>query len=257
MGLIKSTSSRAGAPALFNLADIEASAQAMVARARAQADQLLAAATQQAEQTRASAYARGLAEGKAEGLKVGREQGLANGLAEGKKQAHAEQKAKLTELVATLTKTVAALDSAYRVVEEQAKAEALQLALAIAQRVCKTLGKLDVGVVEANVREAIRILVNKQVVRVSVHPTQRDGLFDLLPQLKLAWPQLQHVDVLGDESVQPGGCRVASGAGEVDATIDGQLDRLVDQLAPTQPSNEPMSGKSSVTQSMSADEVLD
>lgn len=226
----------------------------MLFRAQAQADQLLAEARAEADKLRATAMRDGKQLGLVEGLKLGKQQGLAQGLTQGKQQAFAEQKAQLTHLASTLTKAIAELDGTVQRIEEAARNELLDLSLAVAQRVCKTLGSLDPKVLEENVREAIRVVVAKHSIRVAIHPSQRDLLDELLPLLKLSWPQLQQVEVSADESVSPGGCIVRSPNGSVDASLDGQLDRITEQLAPKR---EVVAKPVSVTHSMSSDEVLD
>ncbi len=223
-------------------------------RAQAQSDQLLAAARAEADGIRKAAQQQGKQLGLTEGLKAGRQQGLAQGVTQGKQQALAEHKAKLTQLAETLTRSLAEIDGVAIRIEEAARVELLDLSLAVARRVCKSLGQFEPAVLQENVREAIRTVVSKHAIRISIHPSQRDLLDELLPELKLAWPQLQQVEVTSDESVSPGGCVVRTNSGSVDATIDGQLERIVDQLAPKR---ESVVKPASVTHSMSADEVLD
>ena len=53
-----------------------------------------------------------------------------------------------------------------------------------------------------------------------------------LPKLQLHWPNLKHVELVEDASVSPGGCRVMTRHGEVNAQIDTQLDRVIAELMP-------------------------
>ena len=53
------------------------------------------------------------------------------------------------------------------------------------------------------------------------------ALASALPRLATQWPALEHVELVDDEAIAPGGCRVTTAAGEVDAQIDTQLDRIV------------------------------
>jgi flagellar biosynthesis/type III secretory pathway protein FliH len=57
-------------------------------------------------------------------------------------------------------------------------------------------------------------------------------LNDELPKLKLHWPQVKHVEMMEDETVGMGGCRIMTRHGEVDAGIDQQLDRVIAELSP-------------------------
>src|SRR3954469_5418849 len=98
MGLIKS---QYAPPTLqtFSMADIEAHARAIVARARQQADQVLAEAQVEGARIRQNSYDQGFTAGREDGIKKGTE----DGRTAGKQAAMAEQKAKLEQLAKSMT----------------------------------------------------------------------------------------------------------------------------------------------------------
>src|SRR5215813_12532929 len=98
MGLIKGNAAPA-ALAPFSMRDIEAQAEAIIVRARQQADQLLAGAQTEGAQIRQNAYDQGFRAGQEDGLKKGTE----DGRTAGKQAALAEHRAKLEQLAKTLT----------------------------------------------------------------------------------------------------------------------------------------------------------
>jgi flagellar biosynthesis/type III secretory pathway protein FliH len=65
-----------------------------------------------------------------------------------------------------------------------------------------------------------------------VHPKQRQTLESVLPELQLRWPNLKHVEIVEDAALAPGGCRVYTKQGCVDADLDAQLERIVGDLLP-------------------------
>ena len=69
-------------------------------------------------------------------------------------------------------------------------------------------------------------------IRIAVHPLQNQTLKNVLPQLQVQWPNLQHVEVIDDPSIAAGGCRVYTQQGFVDAELDAQINRIVDDLLP-------------------------
>ena len=73
-------------------------------------------------------------------------------------------------------------------------------------------------------------------VRIAIHPKQRETFLAALPQLKLQWPALEHVELIEDLTVSPGGCRILTRGGEVDADLDRQIDRIAADLLPNSPS---------------------
>ena len=226
MGLIKATDTKATAAALFSLADIEQQARAILLRARAQADQILAEANRVADERRAGAAAEGKAAGLAQGQKEGREQAMAAA----KTQAVAEQKAKIAESISAFSNAAAKVDAQIRTIEQSAHGEVVKLALAIARRVTRTLAANDVTIAEANVREAVRMATSKASVRIAIHPSQKAALSELLPQLKLQWPTMVHAELIEDLTLAVGGCRVFTHGGAIDADLVHQLDRIEAEL---------------------------
>ena len=229
MGLIKSTSSPATRP--FSIGDIEAHARGILLRARQQADGLLQAAQVEGEFLRQTARKDGHEQGHREGLA----QGIEAGRQAGYEQALAEHQAALTAAVGALTAVAAELNGSRLRLEGEGLAEVVALAAAIARRVTKRQAAVDPDVLAANVREAMTLVVRSADVRVAIHPAQRATLAEALPRLRLDFPQLEHVAVVDDPSLAPGGCRIYCRDGEVHADIDGQLDRVIGELGISPP----------------------
>jgi flagellar assembly protein FliH len=226
MPVIKS----ANAPSLipFSMADIERHAKGVLARARQQAEQLLADARAEAEQLKRQARAQGLVEGR----KQGSAEGLAQGREAGHQQALNEHRAQLQQAVAALNASAGSIDQSRNELEAVALAEVTRLAIAVARRVAKRQGLIDPEVMTANLGDAMKLVVKAADVRVAIHPSQRTTLDAALPRLALQWPSLSHVHVIEDPSLSPGGCRVFTEHGQINADLDAQLDRLAGELLP-------------------------
>jgi flagellar assembly protein FliH len=227
MGLIKSNNIPT-AVTTFSLKDVEAHAKTMLLRARQQADQLLAAAEEEGKTIRQNAYNEGFKGGQQDGLRKGTE----DGKAAGQKAALAEHKAKLEQLTKALLGVVAEIDASRSRLESAAGTEVLKLAVAIARRVTHKAG-LEAAVLSANVSEAMKLVVHACDVRIAVHPSQKQTLAEVLPQLRQAWPNVAHVELVDDSQLAPGGCRVLTAQGQIDADLDRQIDRIAADLLPT------------------------
>jgi flagellar assembly protein FliH len=227
MGLIKSTHAPA-ALTPFSMRDVEEHAKAMLLRARQAAERLLAEAQREGEEIKKRAHAEGLAEGMCEGL----DRGLEEGRNAGRQQALEEHRAALTQAVTTLTLAGQALDASRADLESAALQEVVELAIAIARRVTKRQGVLDPAVLTENLREAMKLVVHAGDVKVALHPSQRQTLQAALPALKLEFPRCQHVELVDDSTISPGGCRVFAGHGHIDADLGEQLDRVAVDLLP-------------------------
>jgi flagellar assembly protein FliH len=225
MGLIKSNLVPSNASP-FSMADIEAAARRMLLRARGQAEQLLIAAQAEADQMKAAAVEEGTARGY--------EEGLANGLEQGRKTGHdaalAECREKMTILIESLAAAAQQIEASRRELEATGVAEVVELAIAIAVRVIKCQAAIDPKVLTSNLCEAMSLAVHAADVRITVHPSQKETLERELPNLKLRWPNLQHIELIADDAVACGGCRLGTRHGEVDADLNGQLDRVVMEL---------------------------
>jgi flagellar assembly protein FliH len=237
MGLIRAVDAPSSA-AVFSLRDIEAQAQAILLRAQQQAEQLLAQAQEEAMQLKEEARAEGLAAGHAEGLKRGHEEGLKRG----RDQALAEHKVAFTAAVSALNKAASAIDQSRLSLEADAVEEVLRLAIAIAGRVTKQHALADPSIAVANVAEALKLAVHAADVAIVIHPAQRAAIDASLPDLRLKLPQLQHLRLVEDATVEPGGCRLLTGSGGIDATLETQLNRIVADLLPDvkEAANEPL-----------------
>jgi len=229
MGLVKASSAPAGLTT-FSMRDVEDQAKALLLRGRQTAERLIAEAQREAAELKKAAHAQGSAEGRRDGLAKGTEEGRAAG----QKQALEEHRAQLTQAVAALTEAASDLDASRGELEAAALEEVVSLAIAVARRVTKRQALVDPQVLTENLREAMRLVVSAGAVKVAIHPSQRRTLDAALPALRLEFPRLGHVEVVDDESVHPGGCRVYAGSGQVDATLDEQLDRVVADLLPTE-----------------------
>lgn len=227
MGLIKSSNAPASLSP-FSMRDIEMQARAILEKARQQADTLLAAAQTAAESLKVEARAEGLEQGRLEGQAAGTEAGKEAGAA----QALAEHQSALSAAFATLKAAVHNLEAQRVDLETTALSEVVELAIAVARRVTKRQGLIDPAVLTANLEEAMKVVVHSADVRIALHPDQKRTLDEALPKLRLQWPEVHHVELIEDGSICPGGCRVHCGQGEVSADLEGQLDRVVEDLLP-------------------------
>jgi flagellar assembly protein FliH len=226
MGLIKSDNApQTLSP--FSMRDIESQAHAIIVRAKQQAARILAEAHRIGEQMKQKANDQGAIEGRALGL----QEGTAQGQQAGKEQALAEHREALTTLISALTAAVTEIDGSRRQLESQASADVVRLAVSIARKVTHRAA-LDPDVMTANVSEAMRLAIRASDVRIAVHSSQRQTLQDALPRLRMNWPALKHVDLVEDDTLAAGGCRIFTAGGVVDADLDGQIDRIAAELLP-------------------------
>lgn len=226
MGRVIGRESQPGGCA-FSFEDLEQQARALLERAREEARRLHAAAlaeaaaSVQAEQQRG--YRRGLEEGRAAGLEQVRREAAQAALLEARES--------LASLRASLSAAVRDFEQAKRRLIASAEAGLLELALAIARRVCKTRTAGDVEAARANARHLLELARHEHDLQLRLHPADADALRDALPELLAATESAAHVELIADESVGRGGCVLTSRDGTIDASIDTQLDRIAEALS--------------------------
>ena len=229
MGLIKANVAPASLQP-FSMKDVEEAAKGILLRARRKAEELIAAAQQEGEAIKEQARAEGTQAGFDHGFADGSQQGVEAG----RQAALEEHRKQLTDLVRGLTQAAAELNARRDELETEALREVIGLAAAIARRVTKRQGVIDEDVLAANLTEAMRLVVGAADVTITIHPYQRKTLEEALPRLRMQWPLLRHLQLNDDPSLAPGGCRIAAGGGKVDAGLDEQLDRVIEELMPAE-----------------------
>ena len=223
MGLIKS-SKLPDKVVRFSLPDVEEQARARLAHAQAEAERIIAEAHARAADIESAAREQGQA--------AGWQQGHTDGHDSGASAALDQHAARLLEVIATFNAAAAALDEFRAQVEAAATRDAVELALAIAARIAKRQGEIDPEVLLENVRGAMNVVGRTSVTRVAVNPSQRALLDEILPQLQGDSPSLRHAEIVVDDAIAPGGCRVFTSHGYVDADLKTQLDRVTAKLLP-------------------------
>ena len=229
MGVIKSTNAPSTL-ATFSMRDIESQARVIVMRAQQEADKIVAESHLEGARIRQRSYDDGFAAGTQDGLKKGTE----DGRVAGKTAAMNEHRAKLEQLIKTLSCTIEELDAARAALESSSASAVIKLAVAIARRVTKLQGSLDPSVMTENVLAAMKVAVHATDIRIAVHPSQKETLADALPTMKLKWPSVEHVELIEDDSLATGGCRIFTASGQIDADLEAQIDRVSGDLLPNQ-----------------------
>lgn len=233
-----------GCPAVRNLVDIAAEARSVVLEARREAARITAEARAAAdagcEAVAEKAYAEGFARGRHDGYADGQKQGIAEAGAE-----FAARSAGLTELAEQI---LTELSRGRERLIHDARREMLDFALELAERVIGRVAAVDAAAARENLRKALELTDAAREVTVKVHPSQLAALETCLPALADALARTGAVRLVGDEGVSPGGVRLSSGRGEIDATIETQLANIAEALvgpsaAPAEPGRYERAGR--------------
>ncbi|MGB0768122.1 MAG: FliH/SctL family protein [Phycisphaeraceae bacterium] len=227
---------------VLDLGDIGAQAARIRAAAESKAAQIISDA-----QAKAEAIAKQRGE---EAEELGYQAGLAKGLTEGQEQGRAEalkaSAEQLQQLVAAWSQVAGDWEQQRGDMEREARQAVLDFALSATEKIVHRVIEVDETVVVDQAAQALSLVLSAHDASVRIHPVDRPLLEEAMPQLLTELAGMEHIDLVDDEAITPGGCVVAFGQGKIDATIERQLQRLVNLILPEPPAveiEEPSAGE--------------
>ncbi len=216
----------------LDLGDLDRRGQMLREAATAEAERVVREAHAERARLLSDAAEVGRAQGHAEGYAAGKTEGIEQGRAE----ALAEFREKLSKLDAAWSEAMAMFLKQRETMLIEAKRGAVELAVAIAERVVHREIELDPTVVEDQLRELLGLVTAPATLIVRVHPEDEALVREVLPKLREQFVGGIHVRLQTDSSVQRGSCAARTlGGASIDASIQTQLDRLVRDLLPDRP----------------------
>lgn len=212
--------------AIRDLDDLASETRTVMLDARRQAASLVAEARAQADASCDAAAAKGYAEGLARGQNDGYEDGYRKGQAE----ARQHLAAKSEELVAQLRAIVRELTEARAEMLHAGRCELLDFALLLAAKIVGRVAVRDISAATENVRKVLELTDLARELLVKVNPGQLEALAEHMPELTESLNHTGLVGLVGDKDISPGGAKVHTASGEIDATIETQLANVVEAL---------------------------
>lgn len=224
---------------VLDLGDLGAQAARIREQAARQAEDLLESARAEAAALVADAQAKAEQRGFAEGLA----KGTAEGMEQGRAQALSDAAQKLEHLTEAWSQAATAFDEQRQTLDREAREAVLIFALRTAEKIVHRSIEVDPGVVVRQVEAALEAVLWPHDVSVCIHPEDRPAVEEALPQLTAKFGALGRVSLVEDAEIGRGGCVLktmggtagAAAGGQIDATIQTQLDRLAELLLPGGP----------------------
>ena len=166
------------------------------------------------------------APGSAPSLDAVREQAFEEGFAAGVAHAQSQLDGPASALAAAADQLQAVRTDAAASVE----ADAVDLALRIAEQAVGAAITADPELVVEAVRGALRRLVERDRVLILVNPDDLELVRDHVARLVGELGGIEHCEVQAERRVRPGGAIVRTSEGEVDATLETKLARAREVL---------------------------
>jgi flagellar assembly protein FliH len=141
---------------------------------------------------------------------------------EGAAAARVEAEAEIQPVLERLANSIASLAGARAKVRREAESDLVKLSISIARRLLHRELSIDPESVQALVRVAIEKLSISELVRVRVHPSQRELVAKVIDHCTAG----RALEFIADPTLLPGDLVYETTRGALDARIDSQLDEI-------------------------------
>ena len=216
---------------------VESNASNIIDRARDDATRIIATAIDsvrsEVDQIRESA--------RLEGFEAGREEGYQQGLSEGRAHGEKTMIAELQALRQTWFDLLSQWERTERERRDQASIQAMQLAIAFAERIIHRKVEQDPEVVVDQLRHALDLAQTPSDLEILVSESDRERVHQALPGLLEKFESAGYVSIQTSDSMSAGGCVLRMRGGEIDSSIELQLERLVAAMIPEIGADHPIS----------------
>lgn len=201
-------------PTAFNFDDMSAKANVYVQQVRDQAAQILADARKEAEQIRRQA--------ELDGLKTAQKQMQT--------QVESETARRMQTVLPAVQAAVAELKNSKSAWQAHWEATGVRLATRIAERILRTQLPQQPQLPLKLVREALELTVAADGIRVLLNPADHAHLGKQVETLAKELAPTGGVEIIADERIGPGGCKIETRHGSIDQQIAAQLQRIEEEL---------------------------
>lgn len=209
-----------------DLVDHLAEARSVIVEATRRASQIISGAEAEA--------ARVLAAARQGGYEAGHRAGYTEGVEAGHQAAHKESIQRFErqqgQLVAGMQAAIEGVDEIKEGLRIAGERDLLEFAIQVATKLTFAIGEIHRESAVENLKRAIRMVGRQTDVTIRVHPDDLAAMDmfarDVLTQANAS----RAVELVADESLAPGGCRVDSGCTFIDATLETQVAEIVSLL---------------------------
>ena len=114
---------------------------------------------------------------------------------------------------------------------QQWERNAVQLAVAIAERIIRRELQQQPEISTAWIREALELAAGSHRVKLQLNPADFQTLTERMGDIAAEFENLAPTDIVAHDEVRPGGCRVVTEYGQIEQQLETQLDRIREELS--------------------------
>jgi len=136
----------------------------------------------------------------------------------------------LATALPALKQAIQEIHDAKQVWQRHWEATAVHVAAAIAKRVIRRELSKDPKITLTLVREALQLASGSSQLRIHLNPADHAALGGQIGMLVQEFSSLSTAELIADDRVTPGGCRVETKFGIIDQQFESQLKRIEEEL---------------------------
>jgi flagellar assembly protein FliH len=161
-----------------------------------------------------------------EARQAGYRKGFTEGYEAGRAAAEAEAQAKAAEYRALIEAFVEQVETERQRLWRNAEPQIVAFVMEIAQKVVKEEAKINREIALSVVKNALRRVIDTERVRIRVHLADLETVRGAREELLTLIDGIDHLEIIEDRRVPPGGCVIETNAGTIDAKLETQFEEL-------------------------------
>ncbi len=133
---------------------------------------------------------------------------------------------KLDNTVQAFTLALAEVNRLRESVARNSSQDMLRMVMAISEQVIRRSLEAKPEIVLSLIENALHVSVQADTYRIRISPQDLDLVNEQKPLFLASISGMKNISIIADAEITPGGCRVESDFGDVDATIETQLEEI-------------------------------
>ena len=148
----------------------------------------------------------------------------AEGYAKGEKEGFEAGKQKAGPILERMQGVLDEIDGLWQRLVQTYEEKIIQLVSRVSEKVVLGQVAVDHDTVKRVILDAFRMIPEPVEISIDIHPEDAEHIENIKEEFFHRLKTLKHISLLPDASISPGGCRVKTRFGEVDATLESRLD---------------------------------
>jgi flagellar assembly protein FliH len=144
----------------------------------------------------------------------------------GRQEGSAAVEAKLGQTIKALTEALEEVSHLRETLARNSSQDMLRMVMAISEQVIRRALEADPQNILALIENALQASIQSDYCRIRLNPQDLDLVKEHKPLFLASVSGLKNISFDADPTVSAGGCKISSDFGDVDATIESQLEEI-------------------------------